>query len=109
MAAGGNKIVTAIVQTIKNIIDLELNLDQAIARGRVYPVNDSIQIEGHKGIKWSEKTLTELNDMSVPYFIQNKVAYNGRVNAIMLDTLANKWIGASDPDWEGNALELDSN
>lgn len=108
-AAGGNKIVTAIVQTIKNIIDLELNLDQAIARGRVYPVNDSIQIEGHKGIKWSEKTLTELNDMSVPYFIQNKVAYNGRVNAIMLDTLANKWIGASDPDWEGNALELDSN
>lgn len=103
-AAGGSKIVTAVAQVIKNTIDLELNLEQAIARARVFPVKDSIQIEAHKGIQWSEKTLEDLNKMGVPYFKQSKVAFNGRINAVVLDTLTNKWIGASDPDWEGTAL-----
>jgi gamma-glutamyltranspeptidase/glutathione hydrolase len=104
-AAGGSRIVTAVTQVIKNKIDLELGLEEAVKKGRVYPNNDSIFVESHLGVALSEITLQKLNENKIAYRLDKSVATHGRINAVMLDTLKNRWLGISDPDWEGVAIE----
>jgi gamma-glutamyltranspeptidase/glutathione hydrolase len=104
-AAGGSKIVTAVTQVIKNNIDLKLGLEEAVKRGRVYPNNDTIFVENHLGVALSEITIQKLNKNKIAYRLDKSVATHGRINAIMLDTLKNSWLGISDPDWEGVAIE----
>ena len=103
-AAGGSRIVTAITQTIKNAIDLELPLNAAVSRGRVYPLQDTLLIESHPGININSLVLDTLKSIGIPYKLQETPGFHGRINAIQFDRLNNRWIGVSDPDWEGIAL-----
>ena len=34
-------------------------------------------------------------------------AYFGRVHAIALDTVNNRWLGSADPDWEGSVSDFE--
>lgn len=100
-AAGGSRIVTAIVQTIKNHLDLEMPIDQAVERARVYPDGDTLLIEAHPGLNIDLSILDELDSLHIPYNLQKQRGYHGRINAVSFDRQLGKWIGSSDPDWEG--------
>ena len=65
---------------------------------RVYPFNDTLQIENHIGL---EKINAKLNQKITPFKLINSIARFGRVHAVAIDSVNKKWIGASDPDWEG--------
>ena len=104
-AAGGSRIVTAIVQATNRYIDQGKSLTEAISQGRVYSQNDTILIENHQGIKWTKETFQELEKNNIPYKLQKEMGYHGRINAIALDTINNRWISVTDPDWEGKAID----
>ena len=104
-AAGGSRIVTAVVQATNRYIDQGKSLTEAISQGRVYSQNDTILIENHQGIKWTKETFQELERKNIPYTLQKEMGYHGRINAIALDTINYRWISVTDPDWEGKAID----
>ena len=100
-AAGGSRIVTAIVQTIKNHLDLNLPMPLAVKRGRVYPDGDTLLIEAHPGITINPNILAQLDSLSIPFKLQKQKGYHGRINATLFNKSKREWLGVSDPDWEG--------
>lgn len=99
-AAGGSRIVTAIVQAILQVIDEKLPLDQALAAYRIHPNKDTILLEVHEGIAIEPSIIKELKAANIPIEIINKKGRFGRVHAVLFDGQS-KWTGAADPDWEG--------
>ncbi len=101
-AAGGARIVTTITQVVSNVVDKKLNLLEALSVGRIFPVNDTIEIENHEGIKWNDNFENELNNLNLNYkFVPNRARF-GRVHAVKYDFINYKFVGAADPDWEGS-------
>ena len=71
---------------------------------RVYKYDSPIYIERHLGIN-------RFNDSEIYKRSSNierieKEAYFGRVHAIALDTINNRWVGSADPDWEGSVSDF---
>lgn len=97
-AAGGNKIPTAITQVSYRYLKQKFNLNESLALPRVYKFNGPIQLETHLGVD------RFYNNLDSDVYEIEKVPYEGefgRIHAIALDSINNKWIGSSDPDWEG--------
>jgi len=97
-AAGGNKIPTAITQVSYRYLKQNFNLNESLSLPRVYKFNGPIQLESHIGVD------RFYNNLDTDVYGIEKVPYEGefgRIHAIALDTINNKWIGSSDPDWEG--------
>ena len=72
---------------------------------RVYKYESPIYIESHLGIN-------RFNDYQIYYESQNverirTEGYFGRVHAIALDTVNNRWLGSADPDWEGSVSDFE--
>lgn len=100
-AAGGSRIVTAVTQVVQRYIDQKMSLEKALAAPRVYPDKDTLLLENHSGIVWPETITSDLTINGYPFkFIEDPARF-GRVHAVALDSLNNRWIGAADPDWEG--------
>ena len=97
-AAGGSRIITAITQVSSRYLDQKKSLSESLMLPRVYPFNDTLQIENHIGL---EKINAKLNQKITPFKLINSIARFGRVHAVAIDSVNKKWIGASDPDWEG--------
>lgn len=105
-AAGGARIVPAIVQTISRIIDRGLPIDQALAAARVFQLPEKLLIENHPFVFWENpSTLNLLKTKSNPVELVTKPAQFGRVHATLLSTTG-KWVGAADPDWSGVAVGI---
>ena len=102
-AAGGARIIPAIVQVIHQLIDQNLKLDQALAAPRVYPYRDTLQLESHEGIEWNKKSIDRIEGFGFPIKMITQKGRFARVHAIQYDAKKKKWIGAADPDWEGSA------
>jgi len=103
-AAGGARIVPAIVQTISRIIDRDLPIEQALAAARVFQLPEKLLIENHPTIFWeNSSTLNLIKEKIKRIEIVNKPAQFGRVHATIASTTG-KWIGAADPDWSGVAI-----
>ena len=102
-AAGGARIVPAVVQVISRFIDRQLPLEKALAAARVFQLEKSLQIENHKEILWEDlNTLQLLRQQKIPVTEVRQTAQFGRVHAVQ--RLPNgEWIGAADPDWSGSA------
>ena len=97
-AAGGSRIITAVTQVASRYLDQKNTLEKSLMLPRVYPFEDSLWIEDHDGVK---ELNAELNIVKNPYKMVDGIARFGRVHAVALDSINNKWIGAADPDWEG--------
>jgi gamma-glutamyltranspeptidase/glutathione hydrolase len=102
-AAGGARIVPAVVQVISRFIDQQLALDKALAAARIFHLGDRIQVENHPNIFWKDgstiKTLKRNNNLITEI---KQPALFGRVHAVYrLPT--GEWVGAADPDWTGTA------
>lgn len=104
-AAGGNKIPLAINQVAFRYLKQNFSLSDALFMPRVYKYESPIYIESHIGIN-------RLNDYEIyPKSINlervRSKADFGRVHAVALDTINNKWIGSADPDWEGSVSDFE--
>ena len=97
-AAGGSRIITAVTQVVSRYIDQKNTLEKSLMLPRVYPFEDSLWVEDHTGVK---ELNAELNIITNPHKLIDGIARFGRVHAVALDSINNKWIGAADPDWEG--------
>ena len=102
-AAGGSRIVTAITEVIKNYLDLNLTIEESVARSRVYPQVDTLWIEAHKGIIIDSILLDSLSQAKIKFKLQNSKGIFGRINAITLDKNGKNWKATTDPDWEGKS------
>ena len=97
-AAGGSRIITAVTQVASRYIDQKNTLEKSLMLPRIYPFEDSLWIEDHDGVK---ELNAELNIVNNPHKMIDGIARFGRVHAVALDSINDKWIGAADPDWEG--------
>ena len=104
-AAGGNKIPVAINQVAYRYLKQKLKLYDALTMPRTYMFESPRYVEAHIGIDRFN------DDIYYPEFFNvekiRQEGYFGRVHAVALDTLNNKWIGAADPDWEGTVSEFE--
>ncbi len=104
-AAGGRMIPIAINQAAYRYLKQKYPLSEALAMPRVYKYESPIYIESHLGVN-------RFNDYEIYSESQNverirTEAYFGRVHAVALDTINNKWIGSADPDWEGSVSDFE--
>ena len=97
-AAGGSRIITAITQVTSRYISQKNSLSKALELPRVYPYDDTLQIENHGSLK---NINAKLNQKMTPFKLIDGIARFGRIHAVALDSINQKWIGAADPDWEG--------
>ena len=103
-AAGGRMIPIAINQVAYRYLKQKYPLNDALTMPRVYKYNSPIYIESHLGVN-------RFNDYEIYSKSQNvervrAEAYFGRVHAVALDTINNKWLGSADPDWEGSVSDF---
>ena len=109
-AAGGIRILSAVIQTVSRVIDDGMSLPEALAAPRVHPDVDTqggdlrLSLETNEDDGWSGdaiETFETLGFELVP--IRFRGAF-GRVHGIQYDPERGLWIGAADPDWEGAAI-----
>ena len=100
-AAGGSRIVTAIIQVVSRIIDEGMTPAEALAAPRVHPSKDGVILEMHDSLAWNSDDLLFLKKNGFVIEEEYEKFKFGRVHMIMKDR--NEWIGAADPDGEGTA------
>lgn len=106
-AAGGDKIVTAVVQVISRVIDQGMSLEDALAAGRVHPNREGgMDLELHDGISWSDEDFAFLADQGLLIRPEERTSRFGRVHAVLHNFENKTWKAAADPDWEGTALGI---
>ena len=104
-AAGGSRIIPAVTQVAQRYFSGRYDLSSALEAPRVYPDKDTLLLESHEGISWTKEAQMFLQEKAYPFKFIEEPARFGRVHAIALDTIQNKWVGAADPDWEGTVSE----
>ncbi|MEM6319743.1 MAG: gamma-glutamyltransferase family protein [Bacteroidota bacterium] len=100
-AAGGSRIVSAVVAASSRIIDHQLPLDKALMMPRVYRNGEKLQVETHEGTGWQSTFTKELTEEGFDVEEIDKKGRFGRIHAVLFDAKNNRWIGGADPDWEG--------
>ena len=103
-AAGGDRIVTAVVQVISRIVDERMSLPAALAAPRVHPARPGgMDLELHEGIEWQEEDFLFLKEQGLLINPRIEPSRFGRVHAVLYQDELQTWVGAADPDWEGTA------
>ena len=111
-AAGGARIVSAVVQAVCRVVDQGLSLPEALAAARLHPMQGSLtspgresgfQMETSPGIGWSPDVLSELRELGFAVQEVPRAGAFGRIHGISYDAATSTWTGAADPDWEGSA------
>jgi len=100
-AAGGSRIVTAIVNVLSRIIDQEMSISEALLAPRVFPNPDSIHLEVGNKRSWDPEIIEKLKEESFPISTKPDLTHFGIVHAILFDTISKEWIPAAEPDWDG--------
>ena len=111
-AAGGARIVSAVVQAVCRVIDQGLSLPEALAAARLHPMQGSLnptgsesgfQMETSPDIGWSPEVIAELRQLGFAVQEVPRSGAFGRIHGMSYDATAASWTGAADPDWEGSA------
>lgn len=102
-AAGGSRIPTSIAQVIYRHIFLDDDLNSSVTKFRVHPDTEKALIEYHNGVEFEFIP----DSILFKYDLIDSAARFGRVQAISRLNNSNKWIGVSDPDWEGTVFNSD--
>ncbi|WP_420438188.1 gamma-glutamyltransferase [Candidatus Palauibacter sp.] len=108
-AAGGIRIISAVVQAVTRVIDDGLALPAALAAPRVHP---DMGPEGLTGFSveagpedgWSGMSVEEFREMGFEITATPRQGAFGRIHGLQYDAATRTWIGAADPDWEGAAV-----
>ena len=102
-AAGGSRIPTSIAHVIYRHLVMKKNLELAVSEFRIHPDTEKALIEYHNGVEFD----FDPDSILFKYDLIDSPARFGRVQAISRVNELNKWIGVSDPDWEGTVFNSD--
>ena len=111
-AAGGARIVSAVVQAVCRVVDQGLPLPEALAAARLHPMQGSLnspgsesgfQMETSPEIGWSPDVIAELRQLGFAVQEVPRAGAFGRIHGMSYDAVTSSWTGAADPDWEGSA------
>lgn len=111
-AAGGARIVSAVVQAVCRVVDQGLSLPEALAAARLHPMQGSLtspgagtgfQMETSPDIGWSPETIGGLRELGFAVQEVPRAGAFGRIHGLSHDAATSTWTGAADPDWEGSA------
>jgi gamma-glutamyltranspeptidase/glutathione hydrolase len=100
-SAGSVRIPASIVQTIVNVIDHKMTIENAVASPRVFLTDRHLNLEA---FNVSDSTLGELEKMGYAIKAYPQLdGWFGRVHAILTDPVREEICGASDPRDNGSA------
>lgn len=108
-AAGGIRIISAVVQAVTRVIDDGLALPAALAAPRVHPDMgpdglSGFSVEAGPEDGWSGTSVEEFREMGFEITPTPRQGAFGRIHGLQYDAATRTWIGAADPDWEGAAV-----
>jgi gamma-glutamyltranspeptidase/glutathione hydrolase len=110
-AAGGIRIISAVVQAVSRVIDDGLSLPEALAAPRVHPNIDprtgevsGLSVEAGEDDGWSPESVARFEGLGIEIAPTRFRGAFGRIHGIQYDAESGIWIGAADPDWEGAAV-----
>lgn len=102
-AAGGARIVSAVVQSVLRVVDQGMSLPDALAAARVHPIDGGIAMETSPEIGWTAETLAEVESLGLEVQAVEREGAFGRIHGIWIDPATGVKVGVADPDWEGAA------
>jgi len=104
-AAGGARIVTAVLSTMARTIDQGLSFPEAVAAPRLHPTSDTamrVEDDPAADVYWPEATLDGLDDLG--YSMTGDTGDGmGRIHAVEYDADTEVFTGVADPRREGQA------
>ena len=108
-AAGGIRIISAVVQAVTRVIDDGLALPAALAAPRVHPDMGpdglaGFSVEAGPEDGWSGTSVEEFRELGFEITATPRQGAFGRIHGLQYDAATRTWIGAADPDWEGAAV-----
>lgn len=103
-AAGGARIVSAVVQAICRFVDQGLSLPDALAAARVHPVSGGLSMETSPGIGWGDAVVDSVESWGLEVTEVEAAGAFGRIHGIFVDPATGEAVGVADPDWEGAAV-----
>jgi gamma-glutamyltranspeptidase/glutathione hydrolase len=102
-AAGGRRIISAIVQVVSRLADQDPSLAAALAAPRLHPTDDTVYMEGRPEATWTAADLVDLNACGFPAVPRAAAPYFARIHGIEIDALRGTYTGVADPRWNGSA------
>ncbi len=106
-AAGGARIISAVVQAVVRVVDHGMTLPDALAAPRVHPVEGGIAAETSPGIGWTPEVIAEIESWGIEVEEEEREGAFGRIHGIRIDPETGRMTGVADPDWEGAAIVPD--
>ena len=103
-AAGGARIISAVVQAVLRVVDQGMSLPDALAAARVHPIDGGIAMETSPGIGWSSEDVAEVESWGLVVQEVERAGAFGRIHGIWVDPETGEMVGVADPDWEGAAM-----
>lgn len=103
-AAGGARIISAVVQAVVRVVDQGMSLPDALAAARVHPIAGGIAMETSPVIGWTGEDVDMVESWGLAVQEQEREGAFGRIHGIWVDPETGEIVGAADPDWEGAAI-----
>lgn len=103
-AAGGSRIVSAVVQAVLRVVDQGMSLPDALAAARVHPVEGGIAMETSPVIGWTPEQVAEVESWGLEVRTVERAGAFGRIHGIWVDRASGVKTGVADPDWEGASV-----
>ncbi len=109
-AAGGLRIISAVVQAVSRVIDDGMRLDDALAAPRTHPLFDEafamlgIDVEAVADRGWTDAQQRWFAETPWQVEFTEDAGRFGRVHAVRYHPASGQWEGAADPGGEGTAV-----
>ncbi len=103
-AAGGARIISAVVQSVLRVIDQGMGLPEALAAARVHPIDGGIAMETSPGIGWTGDEVARVRSWGLEVQEVEADGAFGRIHGIWMNPRTGEAVGVADPDWEGAAI-----
>ena len=107
-AAGGARIVSAVVQAVCRVVDQGMSLPEALAAARVHPISGGFSMETSPGVGWSDEVVDQVEEWGFEVREVEAAGAFGRIHGIWVDPVTGERVGVADPDWEGAAITPDT-
>ncbi len=115
-AAGGLRIISAVVQIVTRVIDDGLSLPEALAAPRIHPemsrqqgvfpeqFSGALSVEAGEDHGWSSTSLEKFEALGIKISPTPTRGAFGRIHGLQFNRVTGTWTGAADPAWEGAAV-----
>ncbi len=102
-AAGGRRIISAIVAVVSRLADQDLTLANAMAAPRLHPTNETVYMEGRPEATWTAADLADLEAFGLTTSPRAEAPYFARIHGIEIDAMTGVPTGVADTRWNGGA------